>query len=454
MKEKIAAFIRENGLIPAGSGVVAGVSGGADSVALLRALTLLAPGMGFSVFAAHLNHGIRGEEADADEAFVADLCESWGVPLIREKLDIPALARAHSRTLEQEGREARYAFFERAKARFGADLVAVAHHKDDQAESVLLHLTRGSGLAGLAGMRPRRGSLIRPMLCVRRAEIEAYLEAEGIPYRTDATNLVPAGTRNRLRLDVIPYIEAHINPAFTEMLCSGAELLRRDEDYLADAAREALAQALREGGYDRAQLLALPPPIRTRAVRLALAAIGADVDVERTHVEKACELLAAKTGARLDLPGARVRTSYGLVFFGKPGKPAPREFESKLAIPGDTAAPEGVFRAEITPDTAVTADPYVACFDLDRLPPDVVARRRRAGDRFFPLGAPGSRKLKECFIDRKVPREARDAPLLASGSDVLFVPGFRIAESVKVIGETTRVLRVTYISTGKKGGTE
>ena len=221
-----------------------------------------------------------------------------------------------------------------------------------------------------------------------------------------------------------------------------------------DAAREALAKAAREGGYDRAGLAALPLPIKTRAVRLALAQVGAGVDVERTHVEKACALLEAQTGARLDLPGARVRTSYGLVLFGKPGKPMPQEFELKLAIPGDTATPEGVFRAEVMPDTAVVPDPYVAYFDLDRLPPDVVARRRRAGDRFFPLGAPGSRKLKECFIDAKVPRAAREIPLLASGNEALFVPGLRIAEPVKVSEETTRVLRVKYIPAGKKGGTE
>ncbi|HWQ58578.1 MAG TPA: tRNA lysidine(34) synthetase TilS [Clostridia bacterium] len=453
MREKIAAFIRENGLIPAGSSVVAGVSGGADSVALLRVLVLLSREMDFVVSAAHLNHCIRGQAADEDEAFVAGLCEGMGISLYRERLDIPRLAREHSRTLEEEGRVARYAFFERAQAHFCADLVAVAHHKDDQAESVLLHLVRGSGLAGLTGMRPGRGDLIRPMLCVRRAEIEAYLAAEGIPYRTDATNLVPEGTRNRLRLDVIPYIERHVNPAFTQTLCSMAELLGRDEEYLAAAARDALAKAARPGGYDRLSLASLPSPIQSRAIRMALAAVGAEVDIERAHVEKVSALLGAKTGAMLDLPGALARISYGLIVFERPGGRAAEEFELQLLIPGDTVTPDGVFRAEVMQDTSVVADPYVAYFDLERLPPCIVARRRRAGDRFFPLGAPGSRKLKEYFIDRKVPREAREVPLVAAGSEVLFVPGFRIAEPFKVKPETTRVLRVEYISSGQKGGT-
>ncbi len=446
MKAQIAAFIAENELIPKGAAVVAGVSGGADSVALLRILTLLASKMEFSVFAAHLNHGIRGDAADADEAFVVSLCEAYGVPLFRARADVPRFARANGHTLEEEARIVRYAFLERARKHFGASRIAVAHHKDDQAESVLLHLMRGSGLAGLTGMQPQRGALIRPMLCVRRAEIEAFLEQEGIPYCTDATNLEPDGTRNRTRLEIIPYVEKHINPAFTQTLCATAELLRRDEDYLSNQARAALDVAAQGDGYDRHALAALPWPIQTRAIRMALANAGAAVDVERAHVEKVMALLEARTGASLDLPGARARVSYGLVHFEKPGESAPEPFELPLAIPGDTRTPEGTFCAAYSDTIAYTTDKFTACFDAGKLPAELIVRRRRAGDRFFPLGAPGSRKLKEYFIDRKVPREARERPLVASGSDVLFLPGFGIAETVKITPETTRVLRVEYIS--------
>lgn len=446
MKEKIAAFIRENDLIPSGSRVVAGISGGADSVALLRVLTLLSSEMDFTVFAAHLHHGIRGKTADADEAYVRELCEKLSVPLYCEKADIPALARAHSHTLEQEGRIVRYGFFERAREHFGADLTAVAHHRDDQAESILMHLMRGSGLAGLTGMRPKRDTVIRPLLCVRRGEIEAFLAAEGIAYCTDETNLVPEGTRNRTRLEIIPYIEKNINPAFSRTLCSTAELLRRDEDYLSDEAQKALEAAARGGGYDRSALAALPFPIKTRAIRIALTRAGATVDIERTHVEKVCALLSAQTGASLDLPNARVRTSYGLVYFEKPEQDAAEPFELPLSVPGETQTPLGMFCASFLPDKTVTADPYTAYMDADRLPADITVRQRRSGDRFFPLGAPGSRKLKDYLIDRKVPRDERNVPLLAAGSTVLFVPGFCIADTVKVKCDTTRVLRVAYIS--------
>jgi len=445
MKAKIAAFIRENGLIPAGCSVVAGVSGGADSVALLRVLTRLAPEMDVRVFAAHFNHGIRGAAADADEAYVIALCEDYGVPLYRERADVPRLARKYGHTLEEEARLARYAFLERARAHFGAQLIAVAHHKDDQAESVLLHLIRGSGLAGLSGMKAQRGALVRPMLCVSRAEIEAFLEEEGIAFCTDATNFIPEGTRNRVRLNVIPYIEENINPAFTQTLCSTAELLRRDEEYLSSLARAALEAAAREGGYDRREIAALPQPLKTRAIRLALADIGVKADVERAHVEKAAALLEARTGASLDLPGARVRASYDLVLFETKAPRAPEWFERPLIVPGDTLVPGGLFRAAFTEDTSYEADVYKAYFDRDRLPAQLTVRRRRARDRFFPINAPGSRKLKEFFIDRKVPREARDIPLLAAGADVLFLPGFGIADAVKITEQTARVLRVEYI---------
>jgi len=286
VQERVAAFIREHGLIPRGGGVVAGVSGGADSVALLHILTSLAPSMGFTLYAAHLNHGIRGETANEDEDFVADLCEFYGVPLYRERTDIPGIAKRRGETLEQAGRIERYGFLERALRKFGADVVAVAHHMDDQAESVLLHLTRGSGLTGLVGMQPKRGNIIRPMLSLRRHEIERFVHDEGLAYHTDETNFDRIGTRNRIRLDMIPYIEEHINPAIVETLCSMSELLLRDEEYLVRQADIALEHAKRDVGYDRAMLKSLEPPILTRAIRAALANAGAKADIVLLDLNK------------------------------------------------------------------------------------------------------------------------------------------------------------------------
>ncbi|MEA4970729.1 MAG: tRNA lysidine(34) synthetase TilS [Candidatus Pelethousia sp.] len=438
--------IRLYRLIESGQGVVAAVSGGADSVALLLCLHSLAPELGFSLYAAHLHHGIRGASADEDMAFVEALCERLSIPLYVQKRDVPALAEAAGQGLEEAGREARYAFLEEARLHFGASRIALAHHLDDQAESVLLHLFRGSGLAGLCGMRARRCDIIRPLLFARREDIEAYLADQGQPWRADETNLlVENGTRNRLRLELLPYIQKNINPEIVSSLAGSAELLALDEDYLFARAREELDAARRGPGYDRALLHALPPALRGRALRLALAqAAGVQKDVEKRHIALLTKLLEARTGAHLDLPGAAADIVYENLIL-TPAR-AEREqpfFRLPLALEGETETPMGVFTAEAY-EGPLIKDPAIAIMDADKLPEDMWVRPRRPGDRFFLLGAPGQKKLKAFFIDRKVPRAEREIPIVFCGENALFVPGFGISEGVKVDAATRRMLRVTY----------
>ena len=303
MLEQIRRTILEHALIKKGDAVLVALSGGADSVAMLRALLTLSEEMGFRVFAAHLNHGIRGKHADADEAFCRKLCESLGVRAVFGHTSVPKRAARTGESLEQAAREERYAFLEQARLELGADSIAVAHHMEDQAESVLLHLARGSGLTGLVGMRPRRGTIIRPMLYVRRQEIEDYLASLGQAFCTDETNFSADYSRNRIRMELLPYMEKNINPGVVEGLCSAAELLYRDEECLrAISQNELLIMAKRKTGYDRYRLMNLPMAIKSRALRLAMAEAGAKTDVERTHVEAAARLLEAGTGASLNLP--------------------------------------------------------------------------------------------------------------------------------------------------------
>ncbi|MCE5235593.1 MAG: tRNA lysidine(34) synthetase TilS [Clostridiaceae bacterium] len=445
MQNKAAEAIWAYGLIGPGQTVVCGVSGGADSVALLKSLLSLSTPMEFKVCAAHLNHGIRGESAEHDEQFVRDLCEFYGVPFYSERADIPALAKKHKLTVEQAGREERYAFLERARLHFNADLIAVAHHMNDQAESILLHMTRGSGLSGLTGMQPKRDRIIRPLLFVRRDEIEEYLSREGLAYCIDETNFEPDGTRNRIRLDILPYIEKHINPAIVPTLCSMAELLLRDEKYLGAQAEEALSSCKRDGGYDRRALQKLPLPLLTRAIRLALKNAGAEADIERVHVEKVIAFLKARTGARLHLPFVEAWTSYDLIQFGVTEELP--EFQMKLNVPGETVTPLGTFVAELVDGGGFLKDKTVACMDLAKLDLDALSvRTRKDGDRFYPVGSPGRRKLKQYFIDKKVPRDKRNLPLICA-SEVLFVPGHAVSEAVKVDGHTAKTLRVKFLGT-------
>lgn len=235
LESKVKSAIDKYGLINKNERVLVGLSGGADSVTLLHVLLKIAPERGFELCAAHLNHGIRGAEAYHDQHFVEELCKGLGVPLVCEGLDIPGIARAEGKTLEQAAREKRYEFFHRAAKELGADKIAVAHHMDDQAESIMLHLIRGSGLKGLMGMEPAYGDIIRPLLWARRREIEEYAADNGLKYCTDSTNLERDASRNRIRLDLIPYIQDNLNPCFVEGLCSMGELLRQDEEYLGRA---------------------------------------------------------------------------------------------------------------------------------------------------------------------------------------------------------------------------
>ncbi|MBO6061824.1 MAG: tRNA lysidine(34) synthetase TilS [Clostridia bacterium] len=451
LPERVERFMLENDLLSEGAAVLVGLSGGSDSVALLTVLTRLAPRHGWQVRAAHFNHGIRGVGAEEDELFCRDLCEERGVPFYRETGDVPAYARENGMSIETAGRLLRYDFLERTARRIGAESVAVAHHMDDNAESILLHLARGSGLAGLTGIKPKRPGLIRPLLGVRKAHIEAFMEEEGLLYRTDETNLIAEGSRNRMRLDIVPYLEEHINPSIVPTLCSMAELLTRDEAYLADEAKRRLEEARAEGGFLRAKIAALPYPIMTRVIRMALAESGAVVDIERVHVESVAELLTARTGARVTLPGVEARTSYKLIKFGRTEKVEP--FELPLHE-GLISTPLGVFRVEKCEGTrGFVKSRTVAFMDeakLSALGAPIVVRTRRGGDRIYPIGAPGRRKYKDLLIDRKVERERRDCiPVIACGQEVLFAPGLTASEAVKVDDKTAVMLRAEYFAPGE-----
>lgn len=440
--EKTMNTIKEFALIPAGSRVLVGVSGGADSVALLSALHALKDELGFSLCAAHLNHGIRGEEAQRDQSYTKELCEKLGVELYTETLDIPALAKEEGKTLEQAARDARYAFFGRACEHFSASLVAVAHHMDDQAESILLHLLRGSGLSGLRGMQPKRGNIIRPFFGVRRSDIEAYLRDNGISWCTDSTNLQKDASRNKIRLDLIPYIEQNLNSNIIPRLCSTGELIARDEEYMNEAAEKALEEAKTLSGYNRFALSALPISLSTRAIRIALKKAGAAVDIDRVHVERVLSMLTSPTGTHADLPRICVWISNDSLCMGQ--KQQAEFFSVPFEKQGKTLVPSGFFVAQVVEGDIIKGN-SVAYMDMDTLPDGLVIRPRKDGDRFRPFGSAGSKKLKDFFIDRKVPRDERSVPCLFFENEALFIPGFGISDKVKVTKDTRRILRVEYI---------
>ncbi len=441
---QVEAAIAANSIVKE-DGLLVAVSGGADSVALFHMLVgLRAAGRVKNLSAAHVDHGIRETSAE-DAAFVRTLCTAWDVPLFETRVDVPSLCRSTGQTVEETARNARYAFLREAKSACNARWIVTAHHMDDQAETVLLHLLRGAGLSGLCGMRAVSGDVFRPLLLVSREAVLSYIKENGLSYRVDETNLEPGCLRNRIRLELLPFLQKEFNPSIAEGMSRMAGLLLQDEEYLSLEAGKRLGEAaLMQGGYKRETLAALPAPIKTRAIRLALEREGALYNMSHSWILRVCGLLTARTGARVALPsGMEARASYEALVIERPRQGEEEAFETRFVWPGETKTPLGSYHTAFV-DAMQPEEGFTAYMDADKLPPNAMVRRRIPGDRFHPLGAPGGRKLKEYLIDKKALPAMRELPLIASGQDVLFFPGGTIADAVRVSEGTQRILRVVF----------
>ena len=415
------------------------LSGGADSTALLLALCeLREAGAGPMVCAAHLHHGIRGDAADADMRFCESLCERLRVPFVSERADVPAYAAAHGRSIETAARELRYEFLSRAMAQCGASCMVTAHHRDDQAETVLQHLLRGAGTNGLSGMRARAGDVARPLLAKSRAEIEAYLSERGQPWRTDETNALDDAARNRVRHTLLPLLE-RLAPGAAESLAKTARLAGEDDAYLTELALEKANAAAQGDGYDRKAIAALPKPLCARVLR-ALLKRSSD-DVSEADIERVRALLTAQTGTRIELSGGRAAwVDSKAVYAGH--YPKPVAYETPFCREGETQLPGGTLLSETVLSWRRPEHANELFMDAQKLPTGAVVRTRRDGDRFFPLGAPGTRLLSDVLTDRKIPRERRDMPLIACGNEIYCVFGVTVSALVAIGPETRHILHI------------
>ena len=419
--------------------VLVALSGGADSTALLLSFCACRDeGKIGGLFAAHLNHGIRGEHANRDQRFCEALCARYEVPFATETTDVPSYAKAHGQSVEQAARELRYEFLERAREAFQADVIATAHHRDDQAETLLLHLIRGSGTGGLGGMQPRNGRIIRPMLGASRAEILAYLDEREEPYCEDETNAESDIQRNRIRNELIPMLRT-FNPNITAALNKTAALVSEDETFLRGLSEETERAISDQNGLRRRELAALAGPIRSRILYRRLIAL--DGNVKQSDIRRVAALATAQTGTRIELSGGySAWTSAELLHIGRYAEPV--EYEVPFDPNGETATPYGVLTANRTDRWQKPKDGFEAYLDANALPSRLVVRSRRSADRFFPLGAPGERKLSDVFTDRKIPKEERDVPLLCAGNQVYYATGVGVSERAKITLETREILHI------------
>lgn len=449
MIRRVEEFVREMGLFYPGDKILAAVSGGADSVCLLDVLAKLRAPWNLKLRAVHVNHQLRGEEAERDEEFVRELCAQLHVEFICRRVEVRAFAKKEGFSEEEAGRILRYRVLEEEAVNFGYSRIAVAHHKDDNAETVLFHLFRGSGLKGLGGIPAARGRIIRPLLAVGRQEILAFLREEGLDFCVDSTNACGEYTRNRLRHAIIPQIEALVNAQATEHILQAARRAHQADQYLEEQARSwRKAFGVREEkapqvlclGADIKKLQSEPEILQTYVLwQMMGEAAGKRKDLGEVHVEAVRRLLGGQTGKRVDLPyGLRAWRSYTVLWIER-GSADGEIWEKGEEILLPELETE-VFSYE--KGMEIPQNQYTKWFDCDKIKGMLSVRTRQTGDYFF---LPGGRRktIKAYMVDEKIPAGMRGRiPLLADGSHILWIIGKRISEGCKVTDKTKTILQV------------
>ena len=448
MLEKVKEAIERRRLLSGGEHVLVAVSGGADSLALLYALYWLRKEYALKLTIAHLDHGIRADTHE-DLKVVRRAAEDLGLPLIYERADAPALARQEGKNLEEAARIVRREFLERAAREVGAEKIALGHTRTDLAETVLLHLLRGTGPGGLRGLLWSSPPYIRPLLSCSRKETRAFCREHDIPFHDDPTNQDTRLLRNAIRLELLPALSRY-NPRAEEALARAAELWAEAGEALDWAAVRALEELETEGGIDLEGLRRLPPGVQALAVRAFLAEkLGGTRRLERVHVEDILELVRAGKSGEVALPGGVPAVlSRERLTVGKPAAAEGKFFSPReLPVPGEVELPELGWRLRAVliprPASLVPPSPFVAYLDPGKLRPPLSVRTRRPGDRLRPLGMAGEKKVKALLMEAKVPREERDRwPLVCDGAGIVWVVGVRIADGYKVGPDTKEVLKL------------
>lgn len=438
---KAAALIAQETMLPPDARVCTALSGGADSVALLLALREL----GIPVTAFHLNHCLRGAESDRDEAFVRALCARLGVPLDVRRADVAGFAAAHRLGIEEAARHIRYRLLEQAMDAASCSHAATAHTADDNLETMLFHLTRGTGGKGLAGIPPVRGRIVRPLLLCTRAEVEDYLAERGEGFVTDSTNLSGDYARNRIRREVVPVLR-QLNPGATDAALRLSALLRADEAFLEGEVQRLLDAAADGGGW---RVSGFPPALRGRMLHRLLRQSGAPMsEIGWKHVSQLAALLeSTNPSAALSLPGGfSARREYGRFFLESSHSPTPTAVpEVRLFVPFSLEFRPGVrVRGEICEKMQVIHKKFntfsVDCgtIDFDSL----AVRARRPGDRLRLHQTGGSKTLKRLMIDKKIPREKRDRlAVFADRYGVIAVEG--LGPDSSRLGSGEKILRLS-----------
>lgn len=455
MYQRVKEYIQRYHMLEKEDKVVTGVSGGADSICLLFMLIELQKELGFSIVAVHVHHGLREGTADADADYVQKVCREQGVDLRIFREDVKKYAKENKLTLEEAGRNIRRMRFGQVLEESGGTKIALAHHQNDNAETLIWNLCRGCGLKGMGGIAPVDGVYVRPLLCLKRKEIESYLAERGISYCTDETNLEDDYTRNRIRSHVIPYLEEQINQQTVEHMADTMEQMRKLGEFVEQETRRHARQCIRYVHGNQAILNAeaygkAPEALQAYMIHKMLCQIaGRRKDIESAHVRAVMELIEKQVGRRVDLPyHMQARRCYEGIVLSKT-----TDVDTIEDISAEEPATFRIFERQ-SDIVIFPKKTYTKWFDYDIIKNTVKIRHRAPGD-YLTIDKNGdTQKLKQYFVNEKIPREERDQVwLVADGSEIMWIVGYRQNQKYQVTEHTRRIMEIHFHG-GKKDGRE
>lgn len=478
--KRIEKFIQKYHMLTCGDKVIAGVSGGADSVCLFLMLLELREKIGFDLIAVHVHHGLRGEAADQDQRFVEALCEQHRIPLEIFRVNLESIAKKRKQSLEEAGRMVRREAFDSVCKKYGGNKIALAHHQNDNAETLLWNLSRGTGLDGLGGIRPVNGKFIRPLLCMNRKEIEEYLAKRKQSYCIDETNAGTDYTRNKLRHLVLPILEEQVNSAAVRHMNETMEQIWELQEYMQEQVEAAYQECVQEH-FEKACWIQIqqksfetfPELIKKMVIRKGMEQVGGKKrDLSHKHVDVMMELMNKQVGRTLDLPyemhakrnyeGIRLEKQRTYSFGEEKKAEIMQECMSELNIPGETILADRNLKLrckilEKPKNLSIKDIPqkiYTKWFDYGIIKSSLYIRTRQAGDTIVIDEKGHQKKLKNWFVDEKIPKEVRDSQLLlAENNEILWVLGHRMSQAYQVKQSTKWILQIeveTYKSDGGK----
>lgn len=457
MYKKVMSYIKDNNLIKSGDKVLVALSGGPDSVCLLNILYNLKAELNIEVGAAHLNHLLRDKDAFEDEEYVKTLCKSLDIPCFVKRVDINKYSKDKKMSSEMAGREARYNFFDDIVKDEGYTKIATAHNANDQAETILFRLMRGSGIEGLCGIKVRRDKIIRPILCLSRKEVEEYIEINNLKPRIDKTNFEKIYNRNKIRLDIIPYIKENFNEDIIQTLNRMSVLLQKDNEFIENSARSFYEKhCIEQSDYFiiKKEMFDNKEAVVTRVIRYALTNFSkTHYDFEMKHIYEICNLAKNNSGKAIDLPNKiYAENIYGDIYIKERININNIDVKQEIVVNKNEINGKKIFfdneNIEFSllkndSNLDLNQNNLIKYFDFDKINDSISLRKRKNGDKIIPLGMKGSKKIKDLFIDMKVPKEERDCiPLLCFDENISWIVGIRVSEEYKITNKTKNILRV------------